>query len=285
VITGVGRDLQTRRFWRAFALHAFAAVGFMAVLIELYDVFQPDAISESDQPIPLVVVMMALVYAVIRCWPRPVEQQYSRPNTRIRIVVGDLFDQDTNIVIGMSNTFDTAVPHVISRSSVQGQFLERVYSSDTAALDAALSASLAMVEPTGSIDKEGKADTYPLGTIAVIRQNRKHYFCAAYTELDERNEALGTVAGVWRCLENLWDEVRARSNGDPVSMPVIGGGQARMSHVLPAQDSIRFIALSFILASRDRRVCERLDIVVREEDVRTLDMLELQAFLASLQDS
>ncbi len=257
----------------------------MAVLIELYDVFQPDAVSESDQPIPVAVVVLALGYAAIRSWPRPVEQQYSRPNTRIRIVVGDLFDQDANLVIGMSNTFDTAVPHVISKSSVQGQFLERVYSSDTAALDAALSDSLASVTPTGSVNKEGKVDTYPLGTIAVIRQNRKHYFCAAYTEMNERNEAHGTVAGVWRCLENLWDEVRSRSNGDPVAMPVIGGGQARMSQVLPTQDSIRFIALSFILASRDRRVCERLDIVVREEDVRTLDMLELQAFLTSLQDS
>ncbi len=257
----------------------------MAVFIELYDVFQPDAVSESDQPIPVAVVVLALGYAAIRSWPRPVEQQYSRPNTRIRIVVGDLFDQDANLVIGMSNTFDTAVPHVISKSSVQGQFLERVYSSDTAALDAALSDSLASVTPTGSVNKEGKVETYPLGTIAVIRQNRKHYFCAAYTEMNERNEAHGTVAGVWRCLENLWDEVRSRSNGDPVAMPVIGGGQARMSQVLPTQDSIRFIALSFILASRDRRVCERLDIVVREEDVRTLDMLELQAFLTSLQDS
>lgn len=58
-----------------------------------------------------------------------------------------------------------------------------------------------------------------------------------------------------------------------------------MSHALPAQDSIRLIILSFLLASREKRVCERLDIVVRDRDVRTLDMLELQAFLTSLQDS
>lgn len=285
MITGVGRDLRTRRFWLSFAIQAFSAVGFMAVLIELYDVFQPNAISESDAPTPLAILMLAIGYAGLRSWPRPVEQEYSRPNTTIRIVVGDLFDQDSNLVIGMSNTFDTAVPHVISKSSVQGQFLERVYSSDTAALDAALGESLANVTRTGSLKKQGKVDAYPLGTVAVIRQNRRQYFCAAYTEMNERNEAHGTVAGVWRCLENLWDEVRARSNGDPVAMPVIGGGQARLSQILPAQDSIRFIALSFMLASRDRRVCERLDIVVREEDVRTLDMLELQAFLTSLQES
>lgn len=283
--TGIGRDLRTRRFWRTFATQSFAAVGFMAVLLELYDVFQPNELSNLDWPLPLVMVAVALGYAAYRSWPRPVEQQYSRPNTKIRIVTGDLFDQDANLVIGMANTFDTAVPHVISKTSVQGQFLERVYSSDNAALDADLGQSLSGVATTGSMNKTGKCEMYPLGTIAVIQHGRRHYFCAAYTEMNERNEAHGTVPGVWRCLENLWDEVRARSNGDPVAMPVIGGGQARMSHVLPAQDSIRLIILSFLLASREKRVCERLDIVVRDRDVRTLDMLELQAFLTSLQDS
>lgn len=282
---GVGRDLRTRRFWRSFVAQFFAAVGFMAVFIELYDVFWPGKLTKSDWPTALAVLATALAYASYRSWPRPVEQQYSRPNTRIRIVVGDLFDQDANLVIGMSNTFDTAVPHVISKSSVQAQFLERVYSSDTAELDADLAKSLAGVPTTGSINKEGKCEVYPVGTIAVIRQNRRHFFCAAYTQMNERNEAHGTVAGIWRCLENLWDEVRARSNGDPVATPVIGGGQARISHVLPAQDSIRLMILSFLLASRDRRVCDRLDIVVRDQDVRALDMLELQAFLTSLQES
>lgn len=282
---GIGRDLRTRRFWQSFITYSFASVGFLAVLIELYDIFQPDKISKSDWPIPLVVIVLALGYATFRSWPRPVEQQYSRPNTKIQIVVGDLFDRDTNLVIGMANTFDTSVPHVIGIDSVQGQFLTKVFASDTAALDKELEKALVGVTPISTIAKPGKTATYPVGTIAVLRQNRRHFFCAAYTQMNERNEAHGTVAGVWRCLENLWDEVRAASNGDAVAIPVIGGGQARMSHVLPAQDSIRFIALSFMLASRDKRVCERLDIVVREADVRTLDMLELQAFLTSLQES
>lgn len=283
--TGIWRDVRTRRFWRTFAIQTFAAVGFMAVLLELYYLFQPDEVSSFDWPLPLVVVVVALGYATYRSWPRPVEQQYSRPNTEIRIVTGDLFDQDTNLVIGMANTFDNSVPHVISKTSVQGQFLDRVYSSDTAALDGDLNRALSAVTQAGSMDKPGKCDTYPLGTVAVTQHGRRHYFCAAYTEMNERNEVHGTVPGVWRCLENLWDEVRARSNGDAVAMPVIGGGQARMSNVLPAQDSIRLTILSFLLASREKRVCERLDIVVHGRDVRTLDMLELQAFLTSLQDS
>ena len=278
--TGIGRDLRTGRFWWSLVTHLFAAIGFQAVLLELYDVFEPDEISKSDAPLPWIVLALAAVFAIYRAWPRPVEQAYSRPNTMVRVFVGDLFELQSNLVIGMATTFDTAIPHVISTGSVQGQFLTKVYASDVAALDQEITQALAGATPTGTIAKAGKTDTYPIGTIAVLRHNRRHYFCAAYTEMNDRNEAHGNIPGVWRCLENLWDEVRAHSNGDPIAIPVIGGGQARMS-----QDAVRLIVLSFMLASRERRVCERLDIVVRKQDVRALDMLELQAFLTSLQAS
>ena len=103
--------------------------------------------------------------------------------------------------------------------------------------------------------------------------------------MNERNEARATIDGLWQSMDNLWREVRALSNGDPVAMPVVGGGQARLSQLQPAQDAIRLTALSFMLASRTERVCERLDIVVREQDVGKLDMLEIRSFLASLRPS
>lgn len=46
-------------------------------------------------------------------------------------------------------------------------------------------------------------------------------------------------------------------------MAVIGGGQARLSSVMPAQDAIRFTLLSFMFASRKNRICDELRIVVR----------------------
>ena len=66
---------------------------------------------------------------------------------------------------------------------------------------------------------------------------------------------------------------------------VLGGGQARMAQILPAQDSVRLIAFSFILASRVERVCERLDIVIKKEAVPQIDMLEIRSFLAWLRRS
>lgn len=92
----------------------------------------------------------------------------------------------------------------------------------------------------------------------------------------------GTVDGVWKSLRELWEIVDRTGNGEPVSIGVIGGGQARISQHFPAQDSIRLMAMSFIFASRVQKVSQELRIVVRPQDVAQLDMLELQAFLASL---
>jgi hypothetical protein len=91
--------------------------------------------------------------------------------------------------------------------------------------------------------------------------------------------------GIWKSLLNVWDAVSKYGNGAAVSIPVIGGGQARIAQILPSQDSIRFIILSFMLASRNERVCDELRIVVRPQDYARLDRLELQSFLASLRPS
>ncbi|MET8307781.1 macro domain-containing protein [Micromonospora sp. NPDC005173] len=282
---GVLRDIKRPRFWQAFATHAFSCIGLIAILFGLYDVLEPNAISKLNFPSLLPMLLVAITYAAIRSYPRPVSQNYSKPSTEIRIVEGDLFSQQSNLVIGMTTTFDTQIPHVIHPRSIQGQLLERVYSNDLAALDGDLAQGLTQHTPVGHIQKPGKTVRYAAGTVVTIQQHRKHYFCVAYGEMDAANQAHSTMDGIWCSLESLWREVRARANGDPVAIPVVGGGLARLSQILPAQDSIRFIAMSFMFASRQTRVCDRLDIVVRPEDVERLDMLELQAFLKSLQDS
>ncbi len=87
---------------------------------------------------------------------------------------------------------------------------------------------------------------------------------------------------MWNSLSSLWKEVRAESNGRRVNIPMIGGGQSKLSPILPAQDAVRFIALSFMLASRSSKVCDELVIVALPGEYEKLDHMELQAFFDSL---
>jgi len=279
------KDLGTWRFWRHFGHSAFSAVGFFAAVFGLVGLLFPKVVVDREGWFAAGIGLVAICYGTFRAWPTPIEATYTSPNTRVRVIEGDLFDQPGHLVIGMCDTFDTAIPTIIARESVQGQFLERVFDGDLAELDQSLQKGLSGIQPTGEIAKAGKTKRYPLGTVAVIREHARCYFCLAYTTMNEANEARGTIDGIWRSLDSLWKSVSAHSNGQPVCVPVIGGGQARLAQVLPAQDSIRFMALSFVLSSRVEKICDELIIIVRPVEYEKLDRLELQAFLGSLRPS
>jgi Thoeris protein ThsA, Macro domain len=278
-------DVRTRRFWRYFATHLFAAIGFMSAALGLLALLAPAAIPHHEGWFAAGVLVVSLIYGGYRAWPSPITIQYNQPNVTVSVVEGDLFDQPGHLMIGMSDTFDTAIPNIIARASVQGQFLERVFNGDVVALDQRLDDALRTTVPLEDVSKLGKTKRFALGTVAVIREHARCYFCVAYTSMNEANEARGTPAGLWRSLDQLWRAVSLHANGGRLSLPVIGGGLARVAQILPAQDSIRFMVLSFLLASRAEKVCDELVIVVRPSEFRRLDRLELQAYLRSLRPS
>ncbi len=281
----IWKDIRTGRFWRHFSIHTFSAIGFFSAILGLLDVLFPDLFTHGRGWIATCVALVSLAYGTYRAWPRPIEESFSSPNTKIKLVKGDLFDQPDHLVIGMCSTFDTSTPHIIAKSSIQSQFLDRIYGGDIKELDRQLTAALRPITPAGTIDKPGKKTKYPIGTVATLREHAKRFFCVAYTEMNTKNEARGTMDGIWRSLDNLWREISVQANGGRVSIPVIGGGQSRLSQILPAQDSIRFTALSFMLASRREKVCDELAIVVQPEVFEKLDRLEIQSFLRSLRPS
>ena len=82
-------------------------------------------------------------------------------------------------------------------------------------------------------------------------------------------------------LNTLWRAICAEANGGKVCIPVIGLGQARLSQIFSAQDSIRFTIMSFMFASRREKVCDELVIVVQPQVYEKLDRLEIKSFLTS----
>jgi hypothetical protein len=248
------RDLRTRRFFTRLVKESLAAFGAFAAAAGLVAALFPDALKDRGAIWGILVVAVSVGFGLWRSWPRPIECAYTKPNTAIRLVRGDLFDESGHIVVGACDTFDTKVPNVISPQSVQGQALQRLYGGDLARLDQDLDTALVDETPVGSVHKEGKTERYPIGTVAAVPYGPRRILFLAYTEMNDRNEARGTSDGIWRSMLSLWKAVSLYCNGEPVAIPVLGGGQARISQILPAQDSIRFIAFSFMLASRRERV-------------------------------
>jgi hypothetical protein len=279
------KDLQTWRFWRWYLVHSFSAVGALVVLLEVIDFVVPDGLPIDGWPLAAGIIVVAVVYGLVRAWPRPIEQNFDSPQTRIHILKGDLFSQDCHLVIGTCDTFDTLVPNIISKKSIQGQALDRLHGGNVARLNEELTQVLAGRKVVGTIAKEGKTQKYGIGAIATLRHGPHNAYFLAYAEMNEHNEAHSTADGIWKSLSLLWQEVSRTSNGGPVAIPVIGGGQSRVSQVVPAQDAIRLIVLSYMFASRAKKVCDELRIIVRPQDFDRLDRLQLQAFLNSMRSS
>jgi len=279
-------DLKTWRFWKSLLINTFACGGFISAILQfVVIVFPSQAINLQGLCLVIGTVVVSVIFGVFVSWPRPIEMEYSAPKTKIKIVKGDLLAQDGHLVVGVCDTFDTELPNIISPRSLLGQTINTIFGGDVKSLDEQLHHTLSKLESVGVIDKEGKKEKYGVGTVVPVRHAPRIIYFLSYCEMSHRNEAFGTVDGVWKSLASLWDKQSEFGNHGPISVPVIGGGQARMSHLLPAQDSIRLIALSFMFASRKHKVSDELRIVVQPSDYDRLDRLELQSFLSSLSQS
>lgn len=276
------QDLRTWRFWRHFLTRSFACLGGLSTVLQTSNVINPTVTVFQGMPFLCSILAVSLIGGLIWSWPRPITQDYSAPKTKITIVKGNMLDERGHLVIGTNDTFDTETPNIISQYSLQGQALQILYGGDLKDFDAQLTAALIGKPTVGTISKAGKQARYGVGAIATVKHAARLIFFLAYCEMDAHNTAHSTPDKVWKSLLSLWDEVSKKGNGGTVSIPVIGGGQARLSNILPAQDAIRFTLLSFMFASRREKVCDELRIVVRPEDYKQLDRLELQSFLSSL---
>ncbi|MFS2137781.1 macro domain-containing protein [Duganella sp. Dugasp56] len=277
-------DLKTSRFWRHFLVKAFAVAGGLSGLIQFNNAVFPST-AWTGNNVLWTVIAISFVVGILLAWPRPIMAEYSSPKTKITIVKGDLLEEKGHIVIGASDTFDTEPPNIIARQSLQGQVLDRLYGGNLALLDQHIDEALRGYQSIGSIQKAGKNTKYNIGTVAVVTNGPRKLFFSAYSEMNDLNESRATPDTVWKSLQALWSSVSVHGNGTTISIPVIGGGQARLSSVMPAQDSIRFIALSFMMASRRERICDELRIIVRSDDYQKLDRLEIQSFISSLRPS
>jgi hypothetical protein len=209
------------------------------------------------------------------------------PDVEINIVAGNLFDQDTHLAVGFSDTFDTSVrgSRIIHGASVQGQLLRQIYQGNEDRLDEQLAVALAGIPPVfveSRRDKPyGKLARYPLGTVAVLGEPRRLIFAVAYGRMGNDLVARAPVEDLWQCYTSLWEAVYRHGQRGALSVPLMGSGLARID-TLDRGNLLRLILLSFVAYSRRRVICRELWIVIAPADLRRVDLAALSNFLQTL---
>lgn len=196
----------------------------------------------------------------------------------IEIRVGDIFDIDGACVISTNTTFDTDIDQgLIARDSIQGQFTNRYYNS-ISHLDLDLEKALDGYCFVSVAERShGKVKRYPIGTIVQLRPNNKTFYLVAIADMNEHGNAQTSFDNVKNCLGEIWNYVGIRGVFQPISIPLIGSGRARLTQT---RDEIaKEIIRSIVAACSTKKFCEKFTIVISPSDYGTIDLHRLGEFL------
>lgn len=262
---------------------AFVGIfGLIWLFIEPGGLFLPEWF-QWGWPGYLGLAALSLIIALATNMPRrAISQSLSSPDSTIEIKIGDLFDEPEHLVIGANDVFDTELGEVIRPSSVQGQFLTRIYNNDQARFDADIDAALAPLQRLRTEEPakiKGKTWRYPLGTAIVLGTGNQRYFLSAYGFMGNDLRVKSTADAIWNSLSKLWEQVRLKGHGLNVAIPVIGSDLARTN--LPRMALIKLIIISFIAASKKEFIARKLTVVIHPKDLDTVDFSALKDFLES----
>lgn len=274
------KSLLSRRAIEIFGHSFFSMFGLIALPLSVVDIFSNDSLNFGFNGV-LTVAALSSLWGFYKAWPKfKISRCFSTPNVEVKLVDGDLFDASDNIVIGMSDTFDTEKGEIIKPATVQGQFLTKIYVDDRAQLDKDLGVSLNGIKKL--LDKgkvKGKKERYPIGTVAYLNRGQSKYFCIAYSKMNNDLQAQSSIQMLTKSLDSLWASIRTYGQNNGVSMAIIGSDTARLAHVASYEDLIKLIITSFVLTSREKVVAPSLTIYIHPKNREKINILEIQDFL------
>ena len=202
------------------------------------------------------------------------------------VVRGDLFDQaDANLVVGFTDTFDTStdLDVVISRDSVQGQLVDRLFDGQRRQLDERLRQGLKAVPTVGRErvqDKpRGRRTRYPMGTTVAVPVDGRRVFATAYSRLGNDLVARSDAGGLRLSLMKLWAAVALHGQYRPVAIPLIGSGLARVVE-LDRGRLAALIAETFVRSCAGNvAIAPELRIVIRPDELTRTDLSLVEKLL------
>ncbi len=270
--------IYAKRYWWNFV----KSFGFIWLFVEPATNFV-DALKHFGNKSYIGIVLVSIIssYYLSR-GKKHLEKSISGNSSKITVHVGDLLGQQTHLIIGTNDVFDTELGNVIKPCSIQGQFTQRIYNSDISRLNKDIETALRKKAVSCSEDEnkyEGKTKRYPIGTTLTLGNANKYYLCA-YCLMNNNLKCESNSDLIWHSLCELWEEVRLTGQGEAISIPVIGSDLARTG--LSRLALIQMIIISFVSATKTQFVSSNLNIVVYSGDVEKVDFVALEHFLESL---
>lgn len=259
---------------KMFFINGFAVYGLIWTLVESIGAFfaqiKPDGIAQYA-----FLVIPSIVFGTWRAWPvSRIEVSVPNSDSVLCIEFGDVLTKQGCIAIQVNEYFDSILGDHVSPNSLHGRFIRDVLRSQSADFDAHVSRALSTVSYENVQRERGNTKRYKIGTTASVDLGPNRYLLFAFTKTDINTlKASASVHELWDALSGLWASVRVRSNGDPVYMPLIGGGLSGVG--LPARNLLQILMTSFSYYTKKEKITNRLTVVLHKDLKREIDLREL----------
>ncbi|MEO0548411.1 MAG: macro domain-containing protein [Pseudomonadota bacterium] len=232
----------------------FGGIYLVVEALDFFDVYSRDKYASAAF---FVFLALGVLLSIIA--RRPIKTTtISFPNRdyAIEVRIGDLFDAAGAVMISSNTEFESDVAGgKIAPSSLQGQFTGRYFTGNQQEL---------IDEIDAILNDRGGDPPYPLGTVVPVTTHGKTFYFLAMAELNEHGNASATERGVSDALDGLWKFIHQQGELQEIAVPIIGTGRGRLQ--MPKRKMIEEIASSFVNASKDGKISDRLVIVLRKED-------------------
>jgi hypothetical protein len=280
-------SISTTAYWR-YALFSkeaiarfLASLGTLYLFVEIADAFGIYKKDHYSQYGVLILIAISILYVLTT--RRPVQRviyKVPKKDLSFEVRIGDIFKSSGEIIISSSSTFDTDMTKgLIASTSLQGQLAAQFFNGQTAEIDRQLEESLRNETCVVNDARPGKKKEYPIGTVARVTANGRHFYLVAMSHMNANGTAFSDVRILDEALEKLWQNMIAKAEFGDIVIPLMGTGRGRVP--MPRKKIVERIAQSFADASRDHTFSNKLTIVVRPEDASrfSINLFQVRDYL------
>jgi hypothetical protein len=253
----------------------------------------------------LVVLLISLFFGAWLSLPKlEAIKEFFNHNTAVNVKMGNLLDAENHIVIGSNNYLDTNY-RIEGEKSIKVQFINEKYYTERLPdksnsverkkeiekrekeFKLVLDSAMVKLQPisTNNSKNLGRKEYYGIGSVIHIEHDSRNVYFPVIAELDYTDEntikTSTNITNLNMALTALWDYIaQTNSEHKEISIPALGNGLANLQ--LEPLTLVKYIILSFITKSVEKRIAPKLNIILQQGKFDYTDMIGLNKFLSAI---
>lgn len=275
---------NTLKKWRQILSTILAFLGALLTVAEsAFRMFNTNIIYEwMHQYVFLLIAICAISGFYVNRIRLKYEYTLRATDINITLKITDVLSNVGAVVIPTNTTFDTLMEdEFISVNSVQGQFQKKFFDNNLHTLDDLIEKGLEGIAYEVIERKGSKQKRYPLGTVSKVTFNGKHFYFVAVADINEFGKPINTsFQNIQIALEGVWNQLELKGHIENISVPLLGTGKAGIKEAT-REKVIKETIFSFVVASKEKKITEKLIICVHPLDLeqKDLNITELAEYL------